>query len=545
MILNSKIYFSLIVLPVTLFLSVYLLKEANGPYYLWLFDQSYAFLANAIHYGVFIGSGKLPLSGLTPQVNGIPADLIGALILRIKFLFSNGQNEFIKDIFLNPESYLLIIFKTFLLLNSIVLFYLGKITYKLTGNFRNSIFIQLSPFISFFIFFSLAIVCLEQILILISILMIILFTYYLYKINIDFPIPLKIIILSGVLCGTGIAVKLNFFPLLFIPLIILKGFKSKVVFIFSLGITFLIFTVPLILSGNQIFNWISNLIINNGNYGTGKPTVINLNTFTKNIYSIFSDELFFTFAYIVSLISLITIFIVKPDFQEQIYLKAKYLLIGIFVALNVQVIIVAKQYAPYYMIPSLMFSIFAIFISLTVLSDISNNFTKLIANNKKLIFTCLIIFALIFSAKKYMNLYEIISWNRQESERILNFVQSNHGNDLIVTSFNASNPESSIAYSSSYEGKPGTYKYILNTLLKNKLYFSPWGNVFNNICNDEQMQKILRGKDKLILQVRGENVLENFVNTINKLNYLKVTGTKELFRNEIDQYVYEVKYVCN
>lgn len=409
----------LFTIPVILFILIYNLNIACGPYYIYLYDQSYAFLGTAVRYTQLSFDRFFSYPSASFQVNGIPADLIGALVIKWFFLFTGKSNDLLTDVLIRPEIYLQIIQKAFLFMNCAGVFLTGFITYKTSENIYYSILLQLSLFVSFMIYYSLTIVCLEQMLIMTALLLICLFVFFQFKNEIIKPQPLKFIIALGILCGTGISVKLNFLPVLFIPLFILKGVRNKIIYSLFCALTFLVFTLPLLYQNSQFFKWISNLIIFNGKYGQGNPTFINVSSFTENVKLIFSEDLIFLTAYITALITLIISFSKRKDFSDQLIINSVRLLTGLFASFNIQILIVAKHYAQYYVIPSLMFSNLALLLSFLILNSMFNGSERKL--NSVIIF--LIFCNLIYGFFQYNKLHEILEWNRQESLKVENYVK--------------------------------------------------------------------------------------------------------------------------
>lgn len=85
-------------------------------------------------------------------------------------------------------------------------------------------------------------------------------------------------------------------------------------------------------------------------------------------------------------------------------------------------------------------------------------------------------------------------------------------------------------------------KEILNSVLRNKIFYSPFSKNIFSLCSNEELIRLLKGNDILYFQEIGDNVLPAFLDNLKSINKLTVTGTGEVFNNEINQHVYEIRY---
>lgn len=529
------LYLSLLILPVFLFALAYILKEIHGPYYLWWYDQSYAYLVNSLNITQLkeVGGVAHP---------GTPLQILGALIMKIKFYAEGGNFDLVKDVFYNSESYLLLFHTILILINSIALFILGIITYRYTNNLFQSLILQLSPFTAFFIYYGLLIVSSEQFLILTSICLISLSVFYLYNNNNDDKPSWKLIIISSFICGIGLASKLNFFPLLFIPLIIIRGIKYKFLFCMLVSFIFIIFMIPLLSQYEKLLGWVKDLFIHNGQSAYAQPVAFNLQSFINNIFTIFSEDLYFMFAYLITLISLVISIIIKNDTGNPLIIRAKILLSGIFISFNVQLILVAKYYTQYFMIPSLMLSNLSLLVSIIIQTSAFH----IKSNSKKnFIYTILIILNLSYGIYIFDKWNEILKWNIDEAKRTGNYIKTNHTNEILISTTNSANLDCVLEYSTHCSGgQAQVYKKILSNIVSNKIFYDPGKNKINYLCEKSEADSILCNNNKLIFQAKGEGLFINFLKELSKTDNIKIIDSKELFRNEVNEYVYQVSYNC-
>jgi len=535
--MRIKSYFLLLIVPVILFVAVKSLKFVNVAYYLWLFDQPYAFLTNTVNNSLNVAQGFENRQGSTIQVNGIPAGIVGLSCANFYYLMTSESDSQVNDILKRPEEYLSFMNTIFLFLICMLVFVLGIVSFRFSNDLFAAFFLQSSLFISLSLYLMLIQVSIEHMLILVSLLLAVLLQYFVYRGNGNETRFTRGHLLASVLVGVGIASKLNFFPLLFIPFFMINGYKNKLLYLFFTSLTFLIFTLPLLVQNSGVFKWIFNLFLHSGNYGTGEANVLDPDSFMKNLSLIFHNETYLITALMIALITLVVSSIRTRQMQSDMGLKLKKILLGTTVAFVIHILIVAKHYSPIYLIPSVALSNTAIYFSTLLLFENVKNSSRF-----KVSFAFVALFAAcaIVSFNKYLFIKEIIYWNNKESVKTEEFVKNNYPNDLKVLAYSSSNPETALSYMAVYNR--GEIKEVLTDELKNKLYFSPWGFAFGNVCSDKEANELLKNNTRLIFQTRGDNVVSQFCKSL-QVNYeLKIVSISEVFRDSVNQFVYEVDY---
>lgn len=120
-------YYLFLILPLILFISAVLLKDIQGPYYLFFYDPSYVYMISSLNLAQFsgYGVGHFDHPGTTVQV-------IGAASMKIYHAFTGHGKELTEDVLTNPESYLHLMNRVFVTLNCMLLFITGIFIYKVT-----------------------------------------------------------------------------------------------------------------------------------------------------------------------------------------------------------------------------------------------------------------------------------------------------------------------------------------------------------------------------------------------------------------------------
>lgn len=536
----------LLILPVILFLTCSLLQKYQGPYFTnSQYDPSYVYLISSLNLSHFSGYGVEHIDH-----PGTPVQVIGAIVIKLSHFVTGEKISLAEDVLLNPEKYLSEIDFTFLLINCLGLFILGIVAYKIYSDLILSLLLQFTPFTSISILSMLTLVRPENFMffvvcILISVL--ILFLNIQNKGNSNF---LKYVILTGIICGLGIATKITFIPLILIPLIIFPGIKYKLLFLSIIIFSFLIFVIPALSydNVNYFVNWVYSLFINNKKYGRGEPTVVDTYTFFRSIKKILIKEWIFDAAYIsvaaataiILLRKFKTVFVkIKNIVPDGISDNTFKLITGIFFAMSSQILIVAKHYGENYMFPVLVISVFSIFISIKAFQIFPGKFfTK-----GKLNFIYLLVMLLIsvFTTTSLNSYSKQLKIQTEESDKMINFVENNFSNFVIVSSHHVPSREFALMAGISYSvSKESDYKLILKPANPKRIFLS--GEKLISFHNEQvKTDSIINTADKIIFLCPDETYREQFLKTLTNEYGISNVVFEKIFSNMNGEMVYEVK----
>jgi len=532
---------ALLILPIFFFIGLQKYKDALGEYYLGRnYDPSYPYLINSLNLSQFKGYGV----GLIAHP-GTPVQEIGAVVLLILHSLQPDKTDLVKDVFNNPEYYLNKIFQCFLLLNSAAIFLLGLMVYLKMKSILTSLFLQLSPF-SFYsgdIYFQLTNVSVEPILIFTILLLITAIIIYLNE-NGSERNSLFYLIVLGVLCGLGMAIKISFFPILVIPFLLIRGIKFKLSFILISILTFLIFVYPAfsVENADGFSDWVKNLITHSGRYGTGSEDFVETSVYLSNIKTIFSENLVFSFSYIAILSVLILQFFKK---YKSLIRSNKYfiLLTGIFIAMTLQVLMVAKHFSLYYMIPTYMFSIPGLFVVSSIVLSLYPDFLK----NKKrnyFYYAAVSIVIIAFSIFQLRTIYKerkYIANVRNEARKIIKSLEENYSNSIVVSTYGCSSKEFALHLGSSFGGtKRKSYMEILKEMYPNNFYYNRWDNTFYDDWDIEHIKSQLIKANKFIFQGVTDEVAQKFIIAIKELTNKPDASYKKIISGHNRDALYEI-----
>jgi len=348
----KKLYYPLLlVLPVMMALTAVLLKDARGPYWLGSnSDPEYVYLLNAANLAGLKGVGHI-------DHPGTPVQVLGAVIIRVVHFFNfSSQIDWHTDVLQRPEYYLKAINIILIMLNVLVLLFLGMLTYFLTNNLWLSLWLQLSPFFSITLLqFGLTRVTPEPLLFFSSSLMTAVLVFVLIQPD-NLTTPRKnviMIFIFGIITGFGIACKVTFIPLAVIPLILFPKVKNKILFLFAALISFVIFTLPIIRMYPRFFHWIFNLLTHSGHYGGGAAKLVSTQKYFKNFQHLLVGNPFFSILLVLAL-AMVVITLLIPRLRKTYCAAIHFKLLAAVAAAQVTgLLMVSKHSSHHYLLPVL------------------------------------------------------------------------------------------------------------------------------------------------------------------------------------------------
>ena len=296
-------------MPVGLCLFEWLILKQMFPLYSgpleYDMDPAYQYLFNS----VFILNGQTPFHIDHP---GTPLQIFCAIIIFIIWAVRSLSGATFDSIPLSvatsPELYLKAISFTLVLVNAWALYYLAVKVYRSTQSIGISLFCQCVLFSTSILIFRVGYPSPESLLIFITVCLLGLLSPLIFnpKATNNSRADRVSPVWAGVLCGLGVAIKLNFLPVLGLLLL----FNRKRTFLISSGfviIGWLIGILPIISKIPVLFGWIINVATHSGVHGSGQKGIFVFTDFAWH-----SAEMYRAFTFFYILIGLlISIFLMQ------------------------------------------------------------------------------------------------------------------------------------------------------------------------------------------------------------------------------------------
>lgn len=321
-------------------LDLFMLKDGSAFFMSWV-DPTYAYLFNGLNLAQCeTGVGHI-------DHPGTPVQCLAAIVIRIVYFFRNDKS-IIESVMLNSELYISAIVYTLISLNSLMLYFIGYFVNKFSRNILSGLFFQLTPVVSLSSIYFGIVPASESLLMFGSVgLMLVLF---LYTFSADKFRKIYLLIIIALFSGFLLSVKIPSFTLLFIPLILLRNIKERILFIVFTAGFFLLFVSPVLSRFANHIHFIFRLITHTGKYGGGNEGIIDTGLFFSNLKSLFLKEFIFTGFYILLFFSVVFILLKNKSIPDDSKTAIKFIY-GIFVTLTLHILIVAKHYSFHYLIP--------------------------------------------------------------------------------------------------------------------------------------------------------------------------------------------------
>ena len=514
-------YIALLAFPLYILIQGLIIKDRAGFFFLNRIDPEYAYLFN----GLNLSRLKIVLGHIDHP--GTPLQVFIAIVIRVVHLFRRGN--LVDDVLLNPEIYLGTTNFILILLNASAIFLLGYVANKIFYNKYVSLFLQLTliPF-SLISLFSRTIP--EVLLMFTSITLIIIFLLN-FKYESEKRKFNLYIIYYSIIIGFGVATKITFFPIIFIPFFILNNWKDRIYYIlFTIG-SFFFFILPIIKQFNNFYDWIKALLLHNQKYGQGDLTIIDYSAFIPNLIKILKDD--YLFSIVLFLITITFIYIIlKPSIQrtkEKNYIIR--LLFGFYVAGFLELIMVAKHYSSYYMTPILVFciSIFN-FLLFFWADEFKKIFTKSIQNFILVIVSLTILFI------ECPNLFESYKSNKKKTfaqVQTIDFIRKNINKTTQIVNpfeYGCAYQEFGLLFGKMWSGSQQDYYVSRLKILYPNIYFQlTWNKTIYGWDRIYQMSEIFK---KSTAFVYFENNDKTFINNgLDGINFYK-----SLYNMEVDTF---------
>ena len=395
--MNVKHQHIFIILPlIYVFLSFIVLHYLVG-FYITMPDPVYIYLMN----GTNLASGHW--SGYADHP-GTPVQCFAAIVIFIKYLLTGTPTlPLYQDVLLHPESYLYVCSTMLVVLVGSVTYLTAAYVYRNTGSIATALFFQLTPVTAGL--YDTSMIRPEAFIII----TITFFGAYLY-VNVlaherstEKSWSTKQIITMGMVSAFLISCKITCSPLIFPVLFMLKEKKWKILYLLTVVCSFFIFIIPALPMLGYMYHWVIGLITHDGHYGHGNERIINTQEFVKNIHEILTSSFVFTSLFIIITTSFIWTIIKRKNYIS----PCPRLIAGIWIAISLLILMVAKHYSFYYLIPVLAFLPLGAMVSYHLLRE------PLYLLNKKVVkyilpaaFAFVLIYQAIdnaYSAEKYKN----------------------------------------------------------------------------------------------------------------------------------------------
>jgi hypothetical protein len=407
-------------------------------------DPAYVYLFSALS---FLG-GQVPHHTDHP---GTPLQLLGAAVVWIQWVFMNvlgrGEGGSSRTVVMQPESFLLTLSGVLLLGNALATVFVGRRIHAATQNLGAAILCQCAPLVFWVVAPRIAYLAPEALLISASMSLLGLLAPRMFPPRGHSTAGSdRLAIIAGLICGFGLAVKINFLPMF--GLLFLVGARKQVIkALGAAALSFLVLILPISTRLGAFFEWATSLLIHSGRYGKGEANVMDFGSFGVRLWALLEA---FTFFYVVVaalgfflVATLLRVRINQGGRATNVRAPAIFLLVCAF-----QTLLVLKHPMNRYMVPVLPVALVA---CVWLLRQV--DFGKSSQRLKDALSPALLLLAATLTLTSLPLAYANLSAGRAVQDRSLDLVEHalrGHPNPLIIVTYRCTFPECALALGWNY-----------------------------------------------------------------------------------------------
>jgi len=340
----------LVIFPLLYFIAGSYFRNLLGNLSLRSCDPEYIYFMS----GLTLSDGEIKLGHFDNP--GTPLQILIAIVFKITYFFRSTPLAFVEDVLLHPDLYLSITSLFIAAITSGLLFYAGYKVYQSTKSVFYAVLVQTAPFLPVIWYDLIGRVAPE----LMMPFPVILITVYIITIYFqNEPFTTKSVLLLAFFSAFGLAIKLTFLPLWFIPFLFIEDWKKRFLFMGSAFLMFFIIAFPMTLQFNFFWGWVKNLFMHSGTYGAGDTNIIDFVSLKANLRELFGYEKRYFYVYF-ALVGVFAGYVLY--FRKKAEKRIILLSIAVIITIAAQLLMVGKHYAHRYFIPVLMLSPLMVFI---------------------------------------------------------------------------------------------------------------------------------------------------------------------------------------
>jgi hypothetical protein len=468
--MNSKKLLLFLIVPLAYFFLGSYIHQIIGLYSLRSTDPEYIYFIS----GLSIANGKFMLGHIDNP--GTPLQYLTALVFRALYQFRNHQTPFNEDILANADLYLRVLNLALTTVVSVFIYYAGKAAYQITNRFSYSVLLQLSPLFTDIIYGNIGRITPENLMPLPVMLLSLLLLKLVYQPEEEQSKNYSIGF--GLISAFGLSIKLTYFPLWIIPLIVLKTWNDRIRYSATAIGSFFVMALPVTLQINIFWGWIKGLFLHSGQYGKGDRNIVNTEVLGPNFSNLWSGNRYFFYIVILLAIVLATTYFLRKDKKDRLIQKIS---LAVLCAVIIQIAIVCKQFEPRYFVPALML------LPISLMLIVESILPMELSISKYRIPQIAVILFLSFYFTKQVPVVHDLSTHLDKEEVLkmpaLHYIQSLEKNAikfLVPGGYGCPSPEYALMCSYGWAGKQKEFfKPILGRLFPDTYIYYPWDKTFN------------------------------------------------------------------
>jgi hypothetical protein len=474
---------------------------------------------------------------------GTPLQYLIALVFRIVYLFRPGNSlPFIDDVLTNPDLYMATVNLVISGLTILAMYLAGRYILKKSGSVLYAILIQTLPLLPVIWYDLIGRITPELLFPLPLYAISALSVKYLFDDKTEWNF--RDLALFALVSGFGLTVKLTYISLWIIPLIIIRPWKKKLIFIgLSLAAFFLI-AIPVTLQISTFWGWVKALFTHSGTYGSGEEKIIDFAIFKANLKELLSLEKVFFWLWTTLFCGFWAAWFY---FRKKQKWHGQILCLAVLASILVQFILTGKHYAHRYFIPSLMLAPLMVLI-------LAEGFKKIFSNQSvKIAVSIGLVFFLGWTIQRQFSFISMKSEAigdqvnaRVETWHVVSTLNKESIRIIVSQDYGCPFKEYAMLYSTAWAAnklKPYYSEHLLK-LYPNVYQYTTWNDLFQHWGDQFDPSEIVR-KNLPVYVYLEKNSAELLTKTFAKLDPRKELEfeQKEIYLNpKNNEVIYQINW---
>lgn len=524
----KKKYLLLVVPLLYMFLGSYF-HQIIGLYSLRSADPEYIYFIS----GLSLANGKFMLGHIDNP--GTPLQYLAALVFKAVYALRSDSGSLNHDALANPDMYLQVLNLVLTTVVSVFVYFAGTVFHRISKNMTYSIVFQLAPLFTSIIYLNVARIVPENLMPL-PVMLLSLLIIYLYYHHEEESQTKKYSIWFGLISAFGLSIKLTYFPLWIVPLIVLTTWRQRFIYSGTAVLSFFVMALPVTLQVHIFWGWIKELFLHSGQYGKGKSNVVDINVFGANFSNLWSENHFFFY---------VVIFLVLVCGVSFLYRKSRdvafiqRIALSLLCAASIQIFIVCKQYESRYFVPVLMLIPLALVLIAEFIRQLHPAVTKYRINQ-----LVMVLFVLVYFYNQLPIVYSLsadLDQKKIERMKALNYMQTIEKDAIkytVTTDYGAPIPEYVLMHSYGWSGRQKDFfKPVLAELYPDSYIYFLWDNSMNFWGKAPDVNQSSR---PVYIYFRNDNLKDQFFKDASKYFPEKYELTRTFFNEATAEAVYKL-----
>ena len=479
--MNPKKLLFLLIAPLAYFFLGSYIHQVIGLYSLRSADPEYIYFIS----GLSVANGKLMLGHIDNP--GTPLQYLAALVFRVLYLLRDHRVSFNEDVLANADLYLRVLNLMLTAVVGVFMYFAGKAAYRITSRLSYSIVLQLAPLFTNIIFGTIGRITPENLMPLPVMLLSLLLLKLIYQPEDEHSE--RHWIWFGLISGFGLSIKLTYFPLWIVPLIVLKPWKDKLRYSAAAVVSFFAMALPVTLQIHIFWGWVKGLFLHSGQYGKGESNIVNWQTVIPNFNNLWNENRYFFYVILIlTSFSIVSLFLRKDENSRLI----RRIALAVLAAVAVSVAIVCKQFESRYFIPTLMLFPISLLLILEFIHPLNTTITRF-----KLPEIALALFVSFYFVKQAPVLHSLSAYLDQEKERkmpalhYMDSLEKDAVKFLVPGGYGCPSPEYALMCCYGWAGKQKEFfRPVLAKLFPDTYIYYPWDKTFNFWGNEPAIKDL-------------------------------------------------------